>query len=179
MAAEANEEKPINQQLEELWTQNGEKRGVPQGIRRLLNTAFTNVQVSSFPDLPSGKGKVNEEMQSFFFSFLRDSGCLVLREGKSEEEFGICQTVLFNTFGAHYSLLLLFVLHSYLQGNQGKHIDRKLRWHTSTFRSHETTLGSTFHSEYHRAHMQIQISMTLYAQFSDLEQNKIPSLHLW
>jgi CBS domain-containing protein len=55
MAAEANEEKPINQQLEELWTQNGEKRGVPQGIRRLLNTAFTNVQVSSFPDLPSGK----------------------------------------------------------------------------------------------------------------------------
>jgi hypothetical protein len=67
MAAEANEEKPINQQLEELWTLNGEKRGVPQGIRRLLNTAFTNVQVSSFPDLPSGKGKVNEEMQSFFF----------------------------------------------------------------------------------------------------------------
>jgi hypothetical protein len=60
MAAEANEEKPINQQLEELWTQNGEKRGVPQSIRRLLNTAFTNVQVSSFPDLPSGKGKVNE-----------------------------------------------------------------------------------------------------------------------
>ncbi|CAK9215786.1 unnamed protein product, partial [Sphagnum troendelagicum] len=55
MAAEANEEKPINQQLEELWTQNGEKRGVPQSIRRLLNTAFTNVQVSSFPDLPSGK----------------------------------------------------------------------------------------------------------------------------
>jgi hypothetical protein len=157
MAAEANEEKPINQQLEELWTQNGEKRGVPQSIRRLLNTAFTNVQVSSFPDLPSGKGKVNEEMQSFLIPFLRDSCCLVLREGKSEEEFGICQTVLFNTFGAHYSLLLLFVLHYYLQGNQGKNIDRKLRWYTSTFRSHEITLGSTFHSEYDRAHMRIQI----------------------
>jgi len=48
--------KPMDWQLRDLWEENGDKRGVPEGVRDLLNAAFTRVSVSSFPDLPSGKG---------------------------------------------------------------------------------------------------------------------------
>ncbi|CAK9195329.1 unnamed protein product [Sphagnum troendelagicum] len=48
-------DKPIDEQLQELWEEQGEKRGVPQGVRDLLNSAFAKVPVSSFPKLPYGK----------------------------------------------------------------------------------------------------------------------------
>ena len=51
--------KPMDWQLRDLWEENGDKRGVPEGVRDLLNAAFTRVSVSSFPDLPSGKGTNN------------------------------------------------------------------------------------------------------------------------
>lgn len=50
--------KPMDWQLRDFWEEHGDKRGVPQGVRDLLNAAFTKVPVSSFPDLPSGKGTV-------------------------------------------------------------------------------------------------------------------------
>lgn len=49
---------PMDWQLRDFWEEHGDKRGVPQGVRDLLNAAFTKVPVSSFPDLPSGKGTV-------------------------------------------------------------------------------------------------------------------------
>jgi hypothetical protein len=50
-------DKPIDEQLQELWEEQGEKIGVPQGVRDLLNSAFAKVPVSSFPKLPYGKGQ--------------------------------------------------------------------------------------------------------------------------
>ncbi|KAG0575856.1 hypothetical protein KC19_5G035800 [Ceratodon purpureus] len=51
----AGTRKPMDWQLRDFWAEHGDKRGVPQGVRDLLNNAFTKVPVSSFPDLPSGK----------------------------------------------------------------------------------------------------------------------------
>lgn len=50
-------DKAIDEQLQELWEEQGEKIGVPQGVRDLLNSAFAKVPVSSFPKLPYGKGQ--------------------------------------------------------------------------------------------------------------------------
>ncbi|CAK9257606.1 unnamed protein product [Sphagnum jensenii] len=48
-------DKPIDEQLQELCEEQGEKRGVPRGVRDVLNSAFAKVPVSSFPKLPYGK----------------------------------------------------------------------------------------------------------------------------
>lgn len=45
----------MDEQLQELWEEQGEKIGVPQAVRDLLNSAFAKVPVSSFPKLPYGK----------------------------------------------------------------------------------------------------------------------------
>ena len=44
------------EQLREFWENQGDSVGVPEGVRELLNTAFSNVPVSSFPKLACGKG---------------------------------------------------------------------------------------------------------------------------
>ena len=53
---EQGSRKPMDWQLRDFWAEHGDRRGVPQGVRDLLNAAFTKVPVSSFPDLPSGRG---------------------------------------------------------------------------------------------------------------------------
>lgn len=45
----------MEEQLKRLWAEEGENVGVPQSVRRLLNSAFMKVPVSSFPKLPSDK----------------------------------------------------------------------------------------------------------------------------
>lgn len=44
------------EQLQEFWESQGDSVGVPEGVRELLNTAFANVPISSFPKLACGKG---------------------------------------------------------------------------------------------------------------------------
>jgi hypothetical protein len=38
-------DKPMDEQLQELWEEQGEKIGVPQGVRDLLNSAPTHKSV--------------------------------------------------------------------------------------------------------------------------------------
>jgi hypothetical protein len=55
-----SDEKPMEEQLQALWEEQGEMIvGVPQGVRDLLNSAFAQVPVLSFPKLPYGKGIIN------------------------------------------------------------------------------------------------------------------------
>lgn len=49
----------MEEQLERLWREQGENVGVPEEVRRLLNSAFTKVPVSSFPRLSCGKGEAS------------------------------------------------------------------------------------------------------------------------
>ena len=46
----------MEEQLQRMWAEQGENVGVPEEVRKLLNSAFTNVPVSSFPKLACGKG---------------------------------------------------------------------------------------------------------------------------
>ncbi|CAK9197873.1 unnamed protein product [Sphagnum jensenii] len=51
-----SDDKPMEEQLQALWEEQGEMIvGVPQGVRDLLNSAFAQVPVLSFPKLPYGK----------------------------------------------------------------------------------------------------------------------------
>ncbi|KAG0576205.1 hypothetical protein M758_5G061500 [Ceratodon purpureus] len=45
----------MEEQLQKLWEEQGDNVGVPEEVRRLLNSAFAKVPVSSFPQLPCGK----------------------------------------------------------------------------------------------------------------------------
>ncbi len=57
---ERSDDKPMEEQLQALWEEQGEMTvGVPQGVRDLLNSAFAQVPVLSFPKLPYGKGIIN------------------------------------------------------------------------------------------------------------------------
>lgn len=50
----------MEEQLQALWEEQGETIvGVPEGVRDLLNSAFAQVPVLSFPKLPYGKGIIN------------------------------------------------------------------------------------------------------------------------
>jgi hypothetical protein len=51
-------DKPMDEQLQHLWEEQGEKIGVPQGVRDLLNSTLAKVPVSSFPKLPYGTGQL-------------------------------------------------------------------------------------------------------------------------
>jgi hypothetical protein len=52
-----SDDKPMEEQLQALWEEQGEMIvGVPQGVRDLLNSAFAQVPVLSFPKVPNGKG---------------------------------------------------------------------------------------------------------------------------
>ncbi|KAH9548900.1 hypothetical protein CY35_11G111500 [Sphagnum magellanicum] len=51
-----SDDKPMEEQLQALWEEQGEMIvGVPQGVRDLLNSAFAQVPVLSFPKVPNGK----------------------------------------------------------------------------------------------------------------------------
>lgn len=75
VAAAGGGAKPMDCQLRDFWEEHGDRRGVPQGVRDLLNAAFTKVPVSSFPDLPSGKGITPRHASNFVRSSV--SCCIV------------------------------------------------------------------------------------------------------
>lgn len=58
----------MEEQLQRLWAEEGENVGVPQNVRRLLNSAFKKVPVSSFPKLPCGKGMYIQYVEDLFAS---------------------------------------------------------------------------------------------------------------
>lgn len=61
---EMSDQKPIDWQLQDFWEEHGDRRGVPKGVRHLLNAAFTKVPVSAFPELPHGKGHPQNSLKT-------------------------------------------------------------------------------------------------------------------